>query len=130
MRAISATHSEAAAAVGIGRLYLEIGTLQKHDYFGDVVLDRNKFEHPASMIAASGVTKLYVLSRWDLLRRVDQTVVDKLRNDTARRTRWMKDERTLLDEFQKVKDWMDYRDQVVNDVVREKAARRALARYS
>ena len=129
MRASSATRSEAAAAAGLGRLYLEIGTLEKHDYFGDVVLARNKFEHPASMIAASGVTKLYVLSRWDLLRRVDQTVVDKLRSDTSRRTRWMEDERTLLDEFQKVKDWMDYRDQVVNDVAREKAARKALARF-
>ena len=116
------TRSEAAAKAGLGRLFLEVGRLNKYDYFGDTVL-RRKTKQPCSVITTTS-TRCYVLNKWDLLRRVDDNLVERLQGDYARKTVGVNDDSALVNELPRSQEWVGYRNSLVDDIVTAKKSAR------
>jgi|AntAceMinimDraft_5_1070358.scaffolds.fasta_scaffold12695_1 CRP-like cAMP-binding protein len=106
---------EAAAAAGLGRLFLEVGTHKRYDYFGDTVLMR-KTKQAASVITTTS-TRCYVLNKWDLLRRVDKSVIEHVQRDRGDQVEAMGNDRALIREFQRSREWMEYKDGLVEDII-------------
>lgn len=110
-----ASRSEAAAKVGLGRLFLEVGTQKRFDYFGDTVLTR-KTKQVASVITTAS-TRCYVLNKWDLLRRVDKEVIEQVQREHDKKTAFQSDDRRLIREFQRSQEWTAYKNSLVEDIV-------------
>mmetsp|Transcript_7523 Transcript_7523/g.19134 ORF Transcript_7523/g.19134 Transcript_7523/m.19134 type:complete len:192 (+) Transcript_7523:3-578(+) len=111
--------SGSAARAGIGRLFLEVGALARGDYFGDTVLVR-KTKQAATIVTTSS-TRCYVLNKWDFLRRVEKSVVEQLQLNTATRS-GVTNDRALIREFQRSREWADYKNGLVDDIVAQKKA--------
>lgn len=126
-RSPSFAPSEKAAREGLGRLFLEVGSLAKGDVFGDTVLTR-RFAQPASVITTAP-TRVYVMNKWDVLRRADTGTVEKFRRGGAKTLRACSvDDEALLDEFRVGQEWGRYRTSMVERTVEVHKGLKALRR--
>tara|TARA_B110000483_G_scaffold98272_1_gene120570 strand:- start:118 stop:516 length:399 start_codon:yes stop_codon:yes gene_type:complete len=126
-RSPSFAPSETAAREGLGRLFLEVGALQKGDAFGDTVLTR-KFRQPASVITTAP-TRVYVMNKWDVLRRADSSVVEKFqKSNAAALGACAKDDAELLAEFRRGQEWGQYRTSMVERTIEVYKGMKALRR--
>ena len=115
-RSPSFAPSEKAAREGLGRLFLEVGSLARGDVFGDTVLTR-RFAQPASVITTAP-TRVYVMNKWDVLRRADAGTVEKFRRGGAKTLRACSvDDEALLEEFRVGQEWGRYRTSMVERTV-------------
>jgi CRP-like cAMP-binding protein len=92
-----------------------VGTHKRYDYFGDTVLMR-KTKQAASVITTTS-TRCYVLNKWDLLRRVDKSVIEHVQRDRGDQVEAMGNDRALIREFQRSREWMEYKDGLVEDII-------------
>ena len=126
-RSPSFAPSEKAAREGLGRLFLEVGSLAKGDVFGDTVLTR-RFAQPASVITTAP-TRVYVMNKWDVLRRADAGTVEKFRRGGAKTLRACSvDDEALLEEFRVGQEWGRYRTSMVERTVEMHKELKALRR--
>ena len=126
-RSPSFAPSEKAAREGLGRLFLEVGSLAKGDVFGDTVLTR-RFAQPASVITTAP-TRVYVMNKWDVLRRADTGTVEKFRRGGAKTLRACSvDDEALLEEFRVGQEWGRYRTSMVERTVEVHKGLKALRR--
>lgn len=126
-RSPSFAPSEKAAREGLGRLFLEVGTLGKGDVFGDTVLTR-RFAQPASVITTAP-TRVYVMNKWDVLRRADAGTVERFRRGGAKTLRACSvDDEALLEEFRVGREWGRYRTSMVERTVEVHKGLKALRR--
>ena len=126
-RSPSFAPSEKAAREGLGRLFLEVGTLAKGDVFGDTVLTR-RFAQPASVITTAP-TRVYVMNKWDVLRRADAGTVERFRRGGAKTLRACSvDDEALLEEFRVGREWGRYRTSMVERTVEVHKGLKALRR--
>lgn len=116
--------SEAAAKAGLGRLFLEVGALKKYGFFGDTVLTRKAKQSTTAVTTAS--TRCYVLSKWDLLRRVDKSVIEHVRRVHAEQTASTSNDRSLIREFQRSQEWAAYKKGLVEEIIDVKRGLRQL----
>ena len=126
-RSPSFAPSEKAAREGLGRLFLEVGSLARGDVFGDTVLTR-RFAQPASVITTAP-TRVYVMNKWDVLRRADAGTVEKFRRGGAKTLRACSvDDEALLEEFRVGQEWGRYRTSMVERTVEMHKELKALRR--
>ena len=126
-RSPSFAPSEKAAREGLGRLFLEVGSLAKGDVFGDTMLTR-RFAQPASVITTAP-TRVYVMNKWDVLRRADTGTVEKFRRGGAKTLRACSvDDEALLEEFRVGQEWGRYRTSMVERTVEVHKGLKALRR--
>ena len=126
-RSPSFAPSEKAAREGLGRLFLEVGSLAIGDVFGDTVLTR-RFAQPASVITTAP-TRVYVMNKWDVLRRADTGTVEKFRRGGAKTLRACSvDDEALLEEFRVGQEWGRYRTSMVERTVEVHKGLKALRR--
>ncbi len=103
---------------GVGRLFLEAGRVGAMDYFGDVVLT-SKVPQPASAVTTEP-TRVFVLNKWDMLKRVDRDVARRFRLNKAKSMAFLGDDDAVLAEFKRAMVWDRYRNSLVEEVVQGK----------
>lgn len=108
----------AAAREGLGRLFLEVGTVPPGDYFGDVTLTRRTPQVTSAI--ATEPTRCYVLNKWDLLKRVDAEAVKRFQASKARFGRFAADDAGLIAEFHRAREWRQYKSSLTREVVEAK----------
>lgn len=108
----------AAAREGLGRLFLEVGTVPPGDYFGEVTLTRRTPQVTSAI--ATEPTRCYVLNKWDLLKRVDAEAVTRFQASKARFGRFAADDAGLIAEFHRAREWRQYKSSLTREVVEAK----------
>ena len=125
-RGSPSNRSDAAYQAGLGRLFLEVGTQGRCEYFGDTMLTR-KAKQVVSTITTTS-TRCYVLNRWDLLRRVDKSFIEHVQSEQAQRTAMSSNDRALIREFQRLQEWIAYKKGLVDGIIEVKEATKAIPR--
>ena len=92
----------AAAREGLGRLFLEVGTVPPGDYFGAVTLTRRTPQMTSAITTEP--TRCYVLNKWDLIKRVDSEAVTRFQASKVRFGRFAADDAGLIAEFHRARD--------------------------
>ena len=108
----------AAAREGLGRLFLEVGTVPPGDYFGAVTLTRRTPQVTSAITTEP--TRCYVLNKWDLIKRVDSEAVTRFQASKVRFGRFAADDAGLIAEFHRAREWRQYKSSLTREVVEAK----------
>mmetsp|Transcript_9465 Transcript_9465/g.32958 ORF Transcript_9465/g.32958 Transcript_9465/m.32958 type:complete len:454 (-) Transcript_9465:453-1814(-) len=102
---------------GNGKLFLELGTLRRYDFFGETGMVRKTRQE--STVITTCQTRMYVLNKWDFLRRIDTPTKDAIMlsiNDTPTDDQLRRD-------FYKNEKWEDYKRGLVDSILEGKRHR-------
>lgn len=103
---------------GSGQQVLDIGTLTKHQYFGERAL-LDKGEHTACVVAITPVS-LLVLSKYDFYHHVDARVQEMMK---AYAKKFYMDESAIRRLIVKQYRWEAYKSKLLNQIVESNAHR-------
>lgn len=105
-----------------GRLFLEVGVLRRYDYFGEASVIHRTLQE--STVITTCQTRMYVLNKWDFLKRIDKSTVDAI----AQSVNDNPNDDELRKEFYKNERWEDYKRTLVRSVLESKSRKTNLFR--
>ncbi|KAL0037517.1 hypothetical protein WJX77_000810 [Trebouxia sp. C0004] len=102
-------------------LFLEVEYLSKHEYFGDVSVTKTPIAQ-ATAVASTMTTTLLVISKWDLVKRIPQDLLDYLA-DRAKAS--AVDDNAMRLQYTECQEWLRFRKVLVADVIHQRMATRS-----
>ncbi|DBA83984.1 TPA: Rap guanine nucleotide exchange factor-like 1 [Trebouxia sp. C0004] len=101
-----------------GHLFLEVDSLGKSEFFGEVSVTKSTFA-PTTAVASNVTATVLVISKWDLMKRAPKELLDHI---TGRAQTSIIDDNAVREQYRECKIWQRYRQSVVNDVLRRSKA--------
>lgn len=91
------------------RVFLELGLLRMHDYFGEVGHGNRSFR--SSSVVADGIVECYVLNKWDFQRRLTEETVSIINQNMMA----YKDDEEIRREFSRSVKWLRYKQRILRE---------------
>ncbi|DBB02473.1 hypothetical protein WJX82_005804 [Trebouxia sp. C0006] len=102
-------------------LFLEVEYLSKHEYFGDVSVTKTPIAQTTA-VTSTMTTTLLVISKWDLVKRIPQDLLEFLA-DRAKAT--VVDDNAVRSQYSACQEWLRFRKVLVADVIHQRKAIRS-----
>ncbi|KAA6420586.1 MAG: hypothetical protein FRX49_09379 [Trebouxia sp. A1-2] len=101
-----------------GRLFLEVDSLGKSEFFGEVSITKSTTA-PTTAVASNVTATVLVISKWDLMKRAPKELLEHI---AGRAQTSIIDDNAVRDQYRECELWQRYRQSVVNDVLQRSKA--------
>ncbi|KAL0028754.1 hypothetical protein WJX79_005068 [Trebouxia sp. C0005] len=102
-------------------LFLEVDYLSKNEYFGDVSVTKTPIAQTTA-VTSTMTTTLLIISKWDLVKRIPQDLLDYLA-DRAKAS--AVDDNAMRSQYTACQEWLRFRKVLVADVIHHRKAIRS-----
>ncbi|KAL0028776.1 hypothetical protein WJX79_006703 [Trebouxia sp. C0005] len=101
-----------------GRLFLEVDSLGKSEFFGEVSITKSTTA-PTTAVASNVTATVLVISKRDLMKRAPKELLEHI---AGRAQTSIIDDNAVRDQYRECELWQRYRQSVVNDVLQRSKA--------